>query len=62
MGAYRTPTARRDPDITCRSSGYDDELMIPQMIELIDNYDVDGFWVDGENWASRALLVRTLQR
>ena len=43
----------RDPDMTCRSSSYDDELMIPQMLELIDNYDVDGFWVDGENWASR---------
>jgi hypothetical protein len=37
---------------TCRFSPYADELMIPQMIELIDNYDVDGFWVDGENWGS----------
>lgn len=36
---------------TCLLSGYRDELMIPQMIELIDKYDVDGFWVDGENWA-----------
>ena len=38
---------------TCRLSAYDDELMIPQMLELIDKYDVDGFWVDGENWAVR---------
>jgi len=37
---------------TCRLSAYRDELMIPQLIELIDNYDVDGFWVDGENWAT----------
>jgi len=43
---------RRDPRITCRTSGYTDELMIPQMLEVIDNYDVDGFWVDGENWAA----------
>ncbi|HEY3333571.1 MAG TPA: beta-galactosidase trimerization domain-containing protein [Capsulimonadaceae bacterium] len=38
---------------TCNLSGYTDELMIPQLIELIDKYDVDGFWVDGENWATR---------
>ena len=38
--------------MTCRLSGYDDELMIPQMLELVDKYDVDGFWVDGENWAA----------
>ena len=33
-------------------SGYTTEFMIPQLIEVIDNYDVDGFWIDGENWAS----------
>ena len=43
---------QRDKNMTCRLSGYDDQLMIPQMLEIIDNYDVDGFWVDGENWAS----------
>jgi hypothetical protein len=42
-----------DPNMTCRLSGYDDELMIPQMLELVEKYDVDGFWVDGENWASK---------
>jgi len=42
----------RDPNNTCTLSGYDDELLIPQMVELVDKYDVDGFWVDGENWAS----------
>lgn len=42
-----------DSAMTCRMSRYDDELMIPQMLELIDKYDVDGFWVDGENWASK---------
>lgn len=41
-----------DKNMTCRLSGYDTELMIPQMLELVEKYDVDGFWVDGENWAS----------
>ncbi len=42
-----------DARITCPLSGYTEELMIPQMLEVIDRYDVDGFWVDGENWAAR---------
>jgi hypothetical protein len=37
---------------TCVRSGYRDELMIPQLLELVDDYDVDGIWVDGENWAA----------
>jgi hypothetical protein len=43
----------KDPDQTSRLSAYLDELMIPQLLELIDTYDVDGFWVDGECWASK---------
>ncbi len=35
----------------CPRSPYLDELMIPQLIELIDRYGVDGFWVDGDLWA-----------
>jgi hypothetical protein len=49
----QTGTAAPRADQTCRLSAYDAELMIPQMLELIDRYQVDGFWVDGENWASR---------
>ncbi len=30
---------------------YVDKLLIPQLKELRDNYDVDGVWVDGECWA-----------
>jgi hypothetical protein len=30
---------------------YVDQLLIPQMKELIDNYQIDGAWVDGESWA-----------
>lgn len=39
---------------TCNLSPYTDELMIPQLLELIEKYDIDGLWVDGENWAVRA--------
>ena len=36
----------------CPRSPYLDELMIPQMLELIDRYEVDGFWIDGDLWAA----------
>jgi hypothetical protein len=36
----------------CPRGPYLDQLMIPQMIELIDRYGVDGFWVDGDIWAA----------
>jgi hypothetical protein len=35
----------------CPRSPYVDELMIPQLLELIDRYGVDGFWIDGDIWA-----------
>jgi len=46
---------RGRPDInnTCRLSGYDTELMIPQLLEVVREYDIDGMWIDGENWASK---------
>lgn len=40
------------PNATCNLGPYTRELMIPQLLEIIDSYDVDGFWVDGENWAT----------
>lgn len=51
--ARRDQAGQPDPNMTCRLSGYDAELMIPQMLEIVEKYDVDGFWVDGENWASK---------
>lgn len=41
-----------DHDNTCPLSDYTKGYMIPQMLELVRKYDVDGFWVDGENWAT----------
>lgn len=33
-------------------SPYVDELMLPQLKELIDDYGIDGIWVDGDCWAA----------
>ena len=44
-------TAAQTGDRMCPRSAYLDELMIPQMLELIDRYGVDGFWIDGDLWA-----------
>jgi hypothetical protein len=41
-----------DVDFVCPLSPYTTEYMAAQMVEILDAYDVDGFWVDGENWAS----------
>jgi hypothetical protein len=42
-----------DEGVICPRSSYVDSLMIPQLLELIDRYHVNGFWVDGEVWAVR---------
>jgi hypothetical protein len=40
-------------DRMCPRSSYVDELLIPQFIELIDRYGVEGFWVDGDIWTAQ---------
>ena len=45
--AQAEPTNER----MCPRGPYLEKLMVPQMLELIDDYGVDGFWVDGEIWA-----------
>ena len=47
------PDPQGNRGILCLLSPYLDELMIPQLVEIIDLYDVDGFWVDGDSWAVR---------
>jgi hypothetical protein len=48
----RPANLKTEASPTCQLSGYTDELLIPQFLELIDKYDVDGFWVDADSWAS----------
>jgi len=42
----------RHKDMTSTFKGYVDGLMIPQLIELANDYGVDAVWVDGECWAT----------
>jgi hypothetical protein len=42
-----------DKNYACTRSGYEEELLIPQLLEVVRDYDVDGMWIDGENWASK---------
>lgn len=50
--ARRGADGKPDSNNTCRTSGYESELMIPQLLEVVRDYDIDGMWIDGENWAS----------
>lgn len=34
----------------CPNSGYVDELLLPQLEELLTRYEPDGLWIDAENW------------
>ena len=46
----------------CANKGYVDELMIPQMVEIVREYDIDGFWVDGDCWAAHPCWCETCRR
>ena len=39
--------------VTYRGSRYVDDLLIPQLSELAEKYEVDGIWLDGECWACK---------
>jgi hypothetical protein len=43
----------RDPNSTSTFGPYVDELLIPQLREVIGKYDLDGVWADGECWATK---------
>jgi uncharacterized lipoprotein YddW (UPF0748 family) len=49
---YHIPGWPTNPTaLMCPRGPYVDELMIPQLLEMIDRYDIDGFWIDGDIWA-----------
>lgn len=58
MKADGTPWANS----LCANKGYAEGLMIPQMLEIVREYDVDGFWVDGENWAAQICWCDTCRK
>jgi hypothetical protein len=52
------------------SSPYAEQVLIPQLLEVIDAYDVDGVWVDADAWVAvpdwsattRQLFVQAMQQ
>jgi hypothetical protein len=40
-----------DKDKTSTFGPYVDRLLIPQLLEVSEKYDLDGAWIDGECWA-----------
>lgn len=50
--AARKPDGSPYERVTSVFGPYVDELLIPQLKELADVYDVDGVWVDGECWGT----------
>lgn len=42
---------RRDANLTSPFGPYVDQLLIPQIKEAAELYDLDGVWIDGECWA-----------
>ena len=49
-GAQRR--GRAEPLATSTFGPYVDELMIPQLREVVERYDIDGVWVDGDCWGA----------
>lgn len=49
--ARYTPEGRSDEKNASLWGAYSDDLLIPQMKELIDKYHIDGAWIDGECWS-----------
>ncbi len=43
---------KKDKNNTSVFGPYVDKLLIPQLKELCDEYEVDGVWLDGECWAT----------
>ncbi len=42
-----------DAEATSLFGSYADELLIPQLVEIADRYDVDSVWLDGECWGAK---------
>ena len=46
----------------CPRSPYLEKLMIPQLLELVDRYGVDGFWIDGDIWGAEPCYCRKCRK
>ncbi len=50
--AARTAEGEPHGRATSTFGDYVDELLIPQLREVIERYDIDGVWVDGDCWGA----------
>ncbi len=50
--AARDAEGERSKRSTSTFGPYVDELMIPQLREVVERYDIDGVWVDGDCWGT----------
>lgn len=48
------PDGTPDDSRICFRSPYVDRYMIPQLIELVGDWRLDGVWIDGEAWEGKA--------
>ena len=53
---------KRDPLETSLFGPYEQELMIPELVEAARKYDLDGSWVDGDCWAVKPDYCDASQR
>jgi len=53
---------KRTGEKMCPRSPYLEKLMVPQLIELIERYKVDGFWIDGDIWAVEPCYCRKCRK
>ncbi len=44
-------TGQPDPQRLCYRSPFADEYMIPQLLELVGGWELDGVWIDAEAWS-----------
>jgi hypothetical protein len=51
--ARQGPDGAADPNNTSVFGEYADKLLIPQLVEAVRRYGLDGAWVDGECWAAQ---------
>lgn len=48
------PDGQPDAKVTSTFGPYAEERLIPQLLELAGEYGVDGVWIDGECWGTKA--------
>ena len=56
------PDGARVAGKMCTNGPYLQKLLIPQFMEVIEQYDIDGIWVDGDSWAAAACWCKRCRR